>query len=78
MAPESCRWKNERIANVGFLEPIPRGNPGQERTVGVMTIKVCSATRSSRSTLEFTGAARIHRATFGGMMGLASSKGAGG
>jgi len=26
MAPESCRWKNERIANVGYLEPIPRGS----------------------------------------------------
>lgn len=42
---------------------------GQERTVGAMTIKDCSAARSRRSTLEFTGAARLHRATFGGMMG---------
>jgi len=27
MAPESGRWKNERVANVGNLEPIPRGSP---------------------------------------------------
>jgi len=27
MAPESGLWKNERIANVGYLEPIPGGSP---------------------------------------------------
>jgi len=34
MAPESGRWKNERIANVGFLELIPRGSPQPQTVLG--------------------------------------------
>ena len=35
MALESGLWKNERIANVGYLEPIQRGCPRPEAEVHV-------------------------------------------
>ena len=33
MPPESGHWKNERTANVGFLELVPRGSPRPEAVI---------------------------------------------